>query len=60
MLAADVVVTVAVIVAPAVVAKVIPSAPMPRAVVGTLTLVAKKAKAMKDSAPATLDKSAVH
>jgi hypothetical protein len=35
------------------------SVPMPGAVVGTPLLVAKKAKASKESAPATLDKSAV-
>jgi hypothetical protein len=50
---------VVVVVAPTAVAKVIPSMPMPRAVVGTPASVAKKAKALKESASATLDESAV-
>ncbi len=44
---------------PMAVAKAIPSAPMPREVIGARALVAKKAKELKESAKATLDKSAV-
>ncbi len=58
--AADVTVPAAVVTAPATVAKAIPSAPTPRADVGMPVLVAKKAKVSKESAPATLDESAVH
>jgi hypothetical protein len=49
----------AVVVAPVAVAKAIPSALLPGSVVGAPTLVAKKAKVLKESAPATLDESAV-
>jgi hypothetical protein len=59
MLAADVAVPVVIIFAPAVVAKAMPSVPTPGAVIGVPTLVAKKANSTKESAPATLDKSAV-
>jgi hypothetical protein len=58
-LAADVAAPKAVVAAPMVEAKTTPSAPMPWAVVGAAKLVAKKAKALKESAPATLDESAV-
>ena len=50
----------AVVVEPFAVAKVIQSAPMPRAAIGMPLLVAKKAKASKESASGMLDKSAVH
>ncbi len=59
MLAAEVATPTAVIAAPAVVAKAIPSGPMPRTVIGMSALVAKKAKGLKESALATLDESAV-
>jgi hypothetical protein len=48
----------AVVPVPAAVAKAIPSAPTPGAVGGMPPLVAKKAKASKESAPAMLDESA--
>ncbi len=51
--------TVVATVPPAVV-KAILSAPMPGIVIGAPMLVAKKAKASKESALATLDKSTVH
>jgi hypothetical protein len=50
----------AVVVAPVAVAKVILSAPKPGAVFGGPAPMTKKAKALKESALATLDKSAVH
>jgi hypothetical protein len=50
---------VAVIVAPAAVAKAILSAPTPGAVVGATALVAKKVKASKESAPAMLNDYAI-
>jgi hypothetical protein len=49
----------AVVAAPTAVAKVILSAPTPGAIVGTPMSVAKKAKALKESAPEMLDESAV-
>jgi hypothetical protein len=49
----------AIVVVPVAVAKVILSAPTPRAVVGALALVAKKAKALKESATETLDEFTV-
>jgi hypothetical protein len=58
-LEADVAAPAAVVALPVAVAKVIPSAPTSGAVIGALDLVAKKAKAPKESALATLDKSAV-
>jgi hypothetical protein len=58
-LAADVAAPAAVVAAPAAVAKAIPSAPIPRAVVGMAALGAKRAMALKESAPATLDESNV-
>ena len=58
-LAADVAAPAAVIAVPTAVAKAIPSAPTLRAVVGKAALVAKKVKALKESAQATLDKSTV-
>ncbi len=59
MLAVDIAAPTEVIAVPAVVAKAILSVPMPGAVVGALALVAKKANRSKESAPATLDESAV-
>ncbi len=56
-LEADVAVLKAVVAAPAAVAKAIPSVPMPGVVVGALTPVGKKVKALKESALATLDES---
>jgi hypothetical protein len=58
-LVADVAMPPAVLAMPVVVAKAILSAPTPGAVIGVPTLVAKKAKVLKESAPLTLDKSAV-
>ncbi len=58
-LATDVAAPVVVLPAPAAVAKAILSATMPGVVVGAAALVAKKAEALKESAPATLDKSTV-
>ena len=59
MLAADVATPAAVVAATAALVMSIPSASMPVAVVGAPPSVAKKAKASKESALATLDESAV-
>jgi hypothetical protein len=58
-LAVEAAVPMAVVAAPVAVVKAILSAPTPGAIVGAPTLVEKKAKASKESAPATLDESAV-
>ncbi len=58
-LAADVSASAAVVAAPAAVEKAILFVPTPRAVVSAAGLVAKKVKALKGSAPATLDEFAV-
>jgi hypothetical protein len=59
MLAADVATPTAVVAALAVVAEAILSVPTPKVVVGASALVAKKAKALKESALVTFDESAV-
>jgi hypothetical protein len=58
-LGAKVAMPTAVVAAPAAVAKAVLSAPMPGGAICVPRLVAKKVKASKESAPPTLDESAV-
>jgi hypothetical protein len=58
-LVADVDTPVEVVAVRAAVVKMIPSVPTPWAIVGVPMLVEKKAKALKESAPETLEESAV-